>query len=279
MSLSTACAPPTAASAYPEPVRIARFTTGDDPRFALVQQEGSKTFLAVLGGDPLYMPAMPTGERIELGDGVRLLAPVIPRSKVVCVGRNYVDHAKELGNDVPSTPLLFFKPNTAVVGPDDPIVLPDFTQEVSYEAELAVVISKVCKDVTPENAPSYVLGYTVANDVTARDAQRTDGQWARAKGFDTSCPLGPWIDTDVNPEDVGVRSRVNGDLRQDGRTRDMVFDVPFLVSYISEAMTLLPGDVILTGTPAGVGTIDHGDRVECEVEGLGVLSNPVLRRN
>ncbi|MGW2094171.1 fumarylacetoacetate hydrolase family protein [Promicromonospora sukumoe] len=259
-------------------MRIARFTTGDDPRFALVQQEGDKTFLAVLGGDPLYMPAMPTGERIELGDGVRLLAPVIPRSKIVCVGKNYADHAKEMGGDVPTTPLLFFKPNTSVVGPDDPIVLPDFTQEVSYEAELAVVISKVCKDVTPENAPSYILGYTVANDVTARDAQRTDGQWARAKGFDTSCPLGPWIDTDLNPEDVGVRSRVNGEPRQDGRTRDMVFDVPFLVSYISEAMTLLPGDVILTGTPAGVGRIDQGDRVEVEVEGIGVLANPVLRR-
>lgn len=260
-------------------MRIARFTTGDDPRFAIVQHEGDRTFLAVLGGDPLSMTALPTGERVELGDGVRLLAPVIPRSKIVAVGKNYADHAKEMGGEVPTTPLLFFKPNTAVVGPDDPVVLPEFTREVSYEAELAVVISKVCKDVEPESWRSYVLGYTVANDVTARDAQRTDGQWARAKGFDTSCPLGPWIDTDLNPEDVGVRSRVNGELKQDGRTSDMVFDVPFLVSYISKAMTLLPGDVILTGTPAGVGRIDHGDRVECEVEGIGVLSNPVFRRN
>ncbi|SKC65932.1 fumarylacetoacetate hydrolase family protein [Krasilnikoviella flava] len=260
-------------------MRIARFTTGDDPRFALVQSEGDRTYLAVLGGDPLYMPAMPTGERIELGDGVRLLAPVIPRSKVVAVGKNYADHAKEMGGEVPATPLLFFKPNTAVVGPDDPVVLPEFTREVSYEAELAVVISKVTKDVEPENVRSHILGYTVANDVTARDAQRTDGQWARAKGFDTSCPLGPWIVTDLNPEDVAVRSRVNGELKQDGRTADMVFDVPFLVSYISKAMTLLPGDVILTGTPAGVGRIDHGDRVECEVEGIGVLANPVFRRD
>lgn len=259
-------------------MRIARFTTGDDPRFALVQHEGDRTYLAVLGGDPLYMPAMPTGERIELGDGVRLLAPVIPRSKVVAVGRNYADHAKEMGDEVPTTPLLFFKPNTAVVGPDDPVVLPSFSREVSYEAELAVVVSKICKDVEPEQARSYVLGYTVANDVTARDAQRTDGQWARAKGFDTSCPLGPWIDTDLNPEDVAVRSRVNGELKQDGRTADMVFDVPFLVSYVSKAMTLLPGDVILTGTPAGVGRVDHGDRMECEVEGLGTLANPVFRR-
>ncbi|KLN35069.1 MULTISPECIES: fumarylacetoacetate hydrolase family protein [Cellulosimicrobium] len=259
-------------------MRIARFTTGDDPRYALVQQEGDRTYLAVLTGDPLYMPVTPTGERIELGDGVRLLAPVIPRSKIVAVGRNYADHAKEMGNDVPTSPLLFLKPNTSVVGPDDPIVLPDFSQEVSYEAELAIVIGRLAKDVSPEAAPGYVLGCTVANDVTARDAQRTDGQWARAKGFDSSCPLGPWIDTDLNPEDVGVRSRVNGEVKQDGRTSDMIFDIPFLVSYISEAMTLLPGDVILTGTPAGVGLVDAGDRVECEVEGIGVLSNPVVRR-
>ncbi|GAB3165499.1 fumarylacetoacetate hydrolase family protein [Myceligenerans halotolerans] len=259
-------------------MRIARFTTGDDPRFGLVQTEGDRTFLAVLGGDPMYMPAMPTGERVELGDGVRLLAPVIPRSKVVAVGKNYAAHAAEMGGEVPASPLLFLKPNTSVIGPDDPIVLPDFSDEIGYEAELAVVIGKLCKDVTEEAAPSYILGYTVANDVTARDAQRTDGQWARAKGFDGSCPLGPWIDTDLDPEDVGVTSRLNGETKQDGRTRDLVFDVPFLVSYISRAMTLLPGDVILTGTPAGVGLMDHGDRVECEVEGLGVLANPVLRR-
>ncbi|GAA4849964.1 fumarylacetoacetate hydrolase family protein [Luteimicrobium xylanilyticum] len=260
-------------------MRIARFTTGDEPRYAIVQQEGDRTFLAVLTGDPLYMPTTPTGERLELGDGVRLLAPVIPRSKVVAVGKNYADHAAEMGGDVPSSPLLFFKPNTAVCGPDDPIVLPDFSQEVSYEAELALVVGRVTKDVSPERALDHILGYTVANDVTARDAQRTDGQWARAKGFDSSCPLGPWIETELDAEDVAVRSRVNGEPRQDGRTRDLVFDIPFLVSYISEAFTLLPGDVILTGTPAGVGLIDHGDRVECEVEGIGVLSNPVVRRD
>jgi 2-keto-4-pentenoate hydratase/2-oxohepta-3-ene-1,7-dioic acid hydratase in catechol pathway len=260
-------------------VRIARFTTGDDPRYALVQQEGDRTFLAVLTGDPLYMPTNPTGERVELGDGVRLLAPVIPRSKVVCVGKNYAAHAAEMGGDVPTSPLLFFKPNTAVVGPDDPIVLPDFSQDVSYEAELALVVSRVTKNVSPERALDHILGYTVANDVTARDAQRTDGQWARAKGFDTSCPLGPWIETDLDIEDLAVRSRVNGEPRQDGRTRDLIFDVPFLVSYISEAFTLLPGDVILTGTPAGVGRLSPGDRVECEVEGIGVLSNPVVRRD
>lgn len=260
-------------------VRIARFTTGDDPRYAFVQTEGDRTFLAVLTGDPLYMPVAPTGERIELGDGVRLLAPVIPRSKIVGVGKNYADHAAEMGGGLPTSPLLFLKPNTSVVGPDDPIVLPDFSTDVSYEAELAIVIGRIAKDVTAEAAPAHILGYTVANDVTARDAQRTDGQWARAKGFDSACPLGPWIETDLDPEDVAVRSRVNGAPRQDARTRDIVFDVPFLVSYISEAMTLLPGDVILTGTPAGVGRLDAGDRVECEVEGIGVLTNPVVRRD
>lgn len=259
-------------------MRIARFTTGDDPKFGLVQSEGERTFLAVLGGDPLYMPAMPTGERVELGDGVRLLAPVIPRSKVVAVGKNYVAHAAEMGGEVPPSPLLFLKPNTSVSGPDDPIVLPDFSDEISYEAELAVVIGKLCKDVPEQDASSYILGYTVANDVTARDAQRTDGQWARAKGFDGSCPLGPWIDTDLDPADARVTSRLNGETKQDGHTRDLVFDVPFLVSYISQAMTLLPGDVILTGTPAGVGLMDHGDRIECEVDGIGVLANPVMRR-
>jgi 2-keto-4-pentenoate hydratase/2-oxohepta-3-ene-1,7-dioic acid hydratase in catechol pathway len=260
-------------------VRIARFTTGDDPRFGFVQTENGKDYLAVLNGDPLYMPVNPTGERIEIGDGVRLLAPVIPRSKIVGVGRNYADHAKEMGNEVPTSPLLFFKPNTAVIGPDDPIVLPDFTDEVSYESELAVVIGRITKDVTPERALEHVLGYTVANDVTARDAQRTDGQWARAKGFDSSCPVGPWIETELDTDMLGVSSRVNGETRQDGNTRDLVFDIAFLVSYISEAFTLLPGDLILTGTPAGVGPIVAGDRVECEVEGIGVLSNPVVRRN
>ena len=260
-------------------MRIARFTTGDDPRYALVQQEGDSTYLAVLAGDPLFMPVRPTGERIGLlDDGVRLLAPVIPRSKIVAVGLNYVDHIREMGHDMPAAPVLFLKPNTAVVGPDDPITPPAWATEVSYEVELAVVIGKMCKDVDPEHARSYVLGYTVANDVTARNAQRNDGQWARAKGFDSACPLGPWIETDIDPNDVAVLSRVNGEIRQKSRTDQLLFDVDFLISYISSAMTLLPGDVILTGTPAGVGLVDNGDVVECEVEGLGVLRNPVLRR-
>lgn len=264
---------------YPEGVRIARFTTGNDPRYAFVQGEPGAEYLAVVRGDPLFQQVEPTGERIELdSDGLRLLAPVIPRSKIIGVGRNYAAHAAELGNDVPSAPLLFFKPNTAVIGPGDPIVLPDWSQEVSYEAELAVVIGRLTKEVSPEQALDHVLGYTVANDVTARDVQRSEDQWARAKGFDTSLPLGPWIVTGLDTESLAVRSRLNGELRQDGNTRDLIFDVAFLVSYISEAFTLLPGDVILTGTPAGVGTIVTGDRIECEVEGIGVLENPVVAR-
>ncbi len=260
-------------------MRIARFTSGGDPRFALVEGQPGSEELVVVTGDPLYMPTQPTGERVPLADdGVRLLAPVIPRSKIVGVGRNYADHAAEKGNAVPTSPLLFFKPNTSVIGPDDPIVLPDWSEEIEHEAELAVVIGKVTRNVVPDEALGRVFGYTVANDVSARDAQRTDGQWARAKGFDSACPLGPWIVPGLEIDDLAVRARVNGETRQDGRTRDMVFDVAYLISYISEAFTLLPGDVILTGTPAGVGPLVERDVVEAEVEGIGVLRNPVVRR-
>jgi len=261
-------------------VRIARFTTGNDPRFALVDGEPGSEELVVVTGDPLYMPVQPTGERIKLDqDDVRLLAPVIPRSKIVGVGRNYAEHAAELGNEVPAAPLLFLKPNTAVIGPDDPIVLPDWTEHVDHEAELAVVIGKVTKDVAPERALDHVFGYTVANDVTARDVQRSDAQWTRGKGFDGSCPIGPWIVPGLDVDDLAVRARVNGETRQDGRTSQLIFDVAYLVSYVSEVFTLLPGDVILTGTPAGVGPIVDRDVVEVEVEEIGVLRNPVLRRN
>lgn len=259
-------------------MRIARFTTGADPRFALVEGDVGSEELVVLTGDPIYMPVQPTGERVPLTDDVRLLAPVIPRSKVIGVGRNYADHAAEMGNELPTSPLLFLKPNTSVIGPDDPIVLPAWTEDVHHEAELAVVIGKVTKDVTPEQALDRVFGFTVANDITARDIQRSDDQWTRAKGFDGSCPLGPWVVPGLEVDDLAVRARVNGEVRQDGRTRDLVFDVAFLISYISEVFTLLPGDVILTGTPAGVGPVVHGDVVECEVEEIGVLRNPVIRR-
>jgi len=257
-------------------MRIARFTTGGDPRYAIV--DGGE--LVVLTGDPLYMSVQPTGEQVSLDhDDLRLLAPVIPRSKVIGVGRNYADHAKEMGNEAPVVPMLFLKPNTAVIGPDDPIVLPSWSAEVHHEAELAVVIGKVTKSVSAERALERVFGFTVANDVTARDVQRAEKLWTRAKGFDGSCPLGPWIVPGLDVEDLQVSARVNGQLRQDGRTSDMLFDVATLVAFASEVFTLLPGDVILTGTPAGVGPIVHGDVVECEVEGIGVLRNPVVRRD
>jgi 2-keto-4-pentenoate hydratase/2-oxohepta-3-ene-1,7-dioic acid hydratase in catechol pathway len=260
-------------------VRIARFTTGDDPRYALVEGAPGAEELVVITGDPIYTTIQPTGERVPLSDdAVRLLAPVIPRSKIIGVGRNYAAHAAEKGHALPVVPLLFLKPNTSVIGPDDPIVLPAWTEEVEHEAELAVVIGKVTKNVTVARALDHVFGYTVANDVTARDAQRAEPQWTRAKGFDTSCPIGPWIVPGLDVSDLAVRSRVNGQPRQDGRTSQLIFDVAYLVSYISEVFTLLPGDVILTGTPAGVGPIVDRDIVEVEVEDIGVLRNPVLRR-
>jgi 2-keto-4-pentenoate hydratase/2-oxohepta-3-ene-1,7-dioic acid hydratase in catechol pathway len=254
-------------------VRIARFSLDDEPSYGLVEGDS----IAVIAGDPLYTKVSATGRRVML-DEVRLLAPVIPRSKVIGIGRNYADHAREMGNELPSAPMMFLVPNTAVCGPDDPIVLPPWSEDVHYEGELAVVISRICKDVPRERVADVVLGYTCANDVTARDAQRGDGQWARAKGFDSSCPLGPWIVTDLDVDDLQIQTRLDGRLVQNGRTADMVFDVADLVAYASSAFTLLPGDVILTGTPAGVGSLRPGERVEVEIEGIGTLANPVLRR-
>lgn len=259
-------------------MRIARFTSGGDPRFAVVDEESGGTGLIVITGDPLHTPVQPTGERVRL-DEVRLLAPVIPRSKVVGIGRNYAEHAAELGNEVPAQPLAFLKPNTSVVGPDDPVVLPPQSSRVDYEGELAVVIGRICRDVPLERVPEVVLGYTAANDVTARDLQQADGQWWRAKGFDSFCPLGPYLVTDLDVTDLRVTTRLDGVTVQDGRTSQLVFDVPALVAHVSAAMTLLPGDVILTGTPAGVGPMRAGQRVEVEVEGIGVLSNPVVSRH
>jgi 2-keto-4-pentenoate hydratase/2-oxohepta-3-ene-1,7-dioic acid hydratase in catechol pathway len=257
-------------------MRIARFTTGENPHYGILDEETDE--LIVLRGDPIYGDLDTTGRRVPLDD-VRLLSPVIPRSKVIGIGRNYADHAAEMGNEVPTEPLVFLKPNTSVIGPDDPIVLPAYSQNVHHEAELAVVISRLCKFVPPEKANDVIFGYTAANDVTARDVQATDGQWTRAKGFDTSCPLGPYIALDLDVSDVAVRARVDGEVRQDGRTSQLVHKVPELIAYVSSIFTLLPGDVILTGTPAGVGPIDVGQRVEIEVEGIGAFSNPVVRRD
>ncbi len=256
-------------------MRIARFTTGEDPVYGLVDGAGEK--IAEVTGDPLYQRIELTGAT-HLVEDVRLLAPVIPRSKVIGIGRNYAEHAAEMGGEAPEEPLMFLVPNTAVIGPDDPIVLPTQSADVHYEGELAVVIGRMCKDVEPEDALGVVFGYTCADDVTARDLQRSDGQWARAKGFDTFCPLGPWVETDLDPAALGLLTRLDGEVVQDGTTADMVHGVAALVSHASKAFTLLPGDVILTGTPAGVGPMVAGQRVEVEIEGIGVLSNPVVRR-
>jgi 2-keto-4-pentenoate hydratase/2-oxohepta-3-ene-1,7-dioic acid hydratase in catechol pathway len=262
-------------------VRIARFVAAGDPQYGVVElaADGGRypDTVSVLTGDPMAMSVKLTGERKELDD-IRLLAPVIPRSKIVAVGRNYAAHAAEMGNDVPETPLTFFKPNTSVIGPGEPIIYPAASREVSFEGELAVVIGRICREVPVTRVPEVIFGYTVANDVTARDLQRTDGQWARAKGYDTFCPLGPWITTHQSLEEVaalGIRTTLDGELRQDGNTKDMIFTVPEVVAYISSFTTLLPGDVILTGTPSGVGPMVPGQVVSIEVEGIGTISNPV----
>ncbi|WP_434923058.1 fumarylacetoacetate hydrolase family protein [Glutamicibacter sp. PAEs-4] len=254
-------------------MRIARFVVDSDPLYGVVDGNG----IHVLAGDPFFQGIKTTGATHSLDD-VRLVAPIIPRSKVVGFGRTYREHAKELGNEVPAEPLMFLKPNTSVVGHGDPVTLPSFSNEVSFEGELAVVIGRICKDVPADKAQDVIFGYTVANDLTARDAQRTDPQWARAKGFDGSCPLGPWIETEIeDADDLTIVSRVNGEVRQDGTTNDMIWPVNELVARASEAFTLLPGDVIMTGTPAGVGLVDAGDVVEVEVEGIGTLRT-VFRR-
>jgi 2-keto-4-pentenoate hydratase/2-oxohepta-3-ene-1,7-dioic acid hydratase in catechol pathway len=205
---------------------------------------------------------------------VQMLAPVIP-SKIICVGRNYIEHAREHNAEVPEMPLIFLKPPSAVIGPGDTIFLPPQSSKVEHEAELAVVIGKRGKRIPVETALESVLGYTIANDVTARDLQLTDGQWTRAKGFDTFCPLGPWIETEMDSADVLITGSVNGEMRQMASTRDMVFSVSQIVAYVSAIMTLEPGDVILTGTPAGVGLLLPGDTIEVKIEGLGSLSNAV----
>ncbi len=259
--------------------RYVRFLHDDAPRFGVLDG----TEVAVIEPHPFSSHA-PTGERVPL-QGLRLLAPVLP-SKIVCVGRNYASHAAELGNEVPEEPLLFLKPSSAVIGPDDPIRHPTWaSDDVQHEAELAIVIGALVQDVDAATAATGmgtpgapIFGFTCANDVTARDLQRADDQWTRAKGFDSFLPLGPAIATDIDPADVRVRCLVNGEVRQDGSTSDLVFGVAELVAYISKIMTLLPGDVILTGTPDGVSTIAPGDTVRVEIDGIGVLRNPVVDR-
>jgi 2-keto-4-pentenoate hydratase/2-oxohepta-3-ene-1,7-dioic acid hydratase in catechol pathway len=252
-------------------VRICRIALDDDLAFGLVNDDDES--IAVLNGHP-FGELRPSG-RVVARDDVRLVAPMLP-SKIIAVAKNYADHAKEMGGTPSVTPVIFLKPNTSVIGPDEPIVVPWQSEQVEHEGELAVVIGRLCKDVPEERVPEVIFGYTCANDVTARDLQRIDGQFGRAKGFDSFCPLGPWIQTDFDPTDAEVRCRVNGELRQDGNTDAMVHGVTDLVRHISSVMTLLPGDVILTGTPAGVGPIRAGDVVEVEIAGIGSLRNPVI---
>jgi len=209
---------------------------------------------------------------------VNLLVPSEP-SKIICVGRNYVEHAKELGNEVPKVPLIFFKPPSSIINPDDTIILPPQSSQVEHEGELVIVIGKRGRHITAEKAKNHILGFTVGNDVTARDLQKTDDQWTRAKGFDTFCPFGPWIDTEFDPADAVVTVRVNGQMRQMASTRDMVFNVGVLVAYVSSVMTLEPGDLIFTGTPSGVGILKDGDEVAVEIEGLGEIKNKVEAEN
>lgn len=254
--------------------RFVRFLHADgQPRYGLL--DGSE--VAVIEPHPFAAHAV-TGERVPL-TGLKLLAPVIP-SKIVCIGKNYADHATEMGGEVPSEPLFFTKPSSSVVGPGEAIRLPlDRSDEIHHEAELAVVIGALLHRVTSEQAVAGIFGYTAANDVSARDLQRREEQWFAAKGFDSFCPLGPAIASGLDTSDLRIRCTVDGELRQDGTTADLVVGIAEMVSEISQVMTLLPADVVLTGTPAGVGPVHPGETVRVEIDGIGVLENPVVDRN
>jgi len=252
-------------------MKILRFSTPDhSPRFGWLYEDK----IGQIDGDPFD-----TYRRLDPDipvDAVKLLPPALP-GKIVCVGRNYAAHAKEFDNPVGDTPVLFFKPGTSLLAPGDPIALPPQSAQVQHEAELAVVIGKRGRWIHPSEAMDHIYGYTIANDVTARDLQRSDTQWTRGKGFDTFCPLGPWIETEFDAADALITCRVDDEMRQMASTRDMVFTIPQLIVYISTIMTLEPGDLILTGTPSGVGDLAPGNKVSITIEGLGTLSNPVIR--
>jgi len=263
-------------------MRIVRFSYGDPGSAALafgvlVEEPGAGVpeRIAVIDGHPFGEISL-TGAQIPLAQA-RMLPPVLP-SKVVAIGKNYADHAREMGGEPPAEPVMFLKPSTSVVGPGATIAYPSLSQHVDFEGELAVVIGRLCREVPLERAADVVLGYTCANDVTARDLQRADGQWSRAKGFDTFCPLGPWIETDLDPSDLAISTAVNGVVKQDSRTSLLLHDVGELVAFVSNVMTLLPGDVILTGTPAGVGPVVAGDQISVTIEGIGTLTNTVVAR-
>ena len=252
-------------------MRIARFSLNGEPKFGIV--DGPE--LVVLNGHPLVAGYDTTGERVPIKE-VKLLAPTIP-SKVVCVGLNYADHVAEIKDaSAAAEPTLFLKPSSSIVGPGDAIVLPAQSEKVDLEVELTIVMGQIAKNISEKDALNYVWGFTVANDVTARDLQHSDQQWARSKSFDSFCPIGPWIETEFLPDGQELSSRINGETKQVSTIDHMLHNVPKLISYISHNMTLLPGDVILTGTPAGITQIVSGDIVECEIEGIGTLVNPVI---
>lgn len=255
-------------------MKICRILFGTTQRYAVQKDEGLGLFPdSWHPGEPL--PELSDLENISIDDRTAFLAPVSP-SKIVCVGRNYAAHAKELNNPLPTEPLLFLKAPTAVIADGDPIILPAQSEQVEHEGELGVVIGRRCKSIPGDNDPlDYVLGYVCLNDVTARDIQRFDVQFTRGKSFDTFCPVSRYVATEVDPSDLPVEVRVNDEIRQKGRTKDMVFDIPFLIRYISDHMTLLPGDLIATGTPSGVSKLEPGDVCEVRIEGIGRLSNPV----
>ncbi len=253
-------------------MKVVRIKAGDDIAYGVAQTDG----VLIYRGSP-FVAWEPT-EIVVPWDTVHLLSPVLP-TKVVCVGKNYVEHADEMDGEVPEEPLIFIKPATAVIGQNAAVVHPAQSDEVHHEAELAVVIGRVARNVRAEDASLCIFGYTAANDVTARDLQRKDGQWTRSKGFDTFCPLGPAIETELDPlERLAVICRVNGEVRQAGFTSDMVFGVAEIIEFITSVMTMLPGDVILTGTPSGVGRVVPGDTMEVEIDGIGTLVNRVVAR-
>jgi 2-keto-4-pentenoate hydratase/2-oxohepta-3-ene-1,7-dioic acid hydratase in catechol pathway len=259
-------------------VRIARFSLNGEVSFGVVEGPGNDPkdlVVAAIAGHP-FAPVTLTGVRHPLTD-VRLLAPVLP-SKVVCIGKNYAAHIEEMGGATPETPVVFLKPSTSVVGPGDPIVLPRNSEQVDHEAELGIVIGRLCREVPRERAHDVILGYTCGNDVTARDHQKQDGQWTRGKSHDSFCPIGPWVETELDVTDIAVQCAVDGEVRQDGRTSLLLHDVPAIIEWVTAFMTLLPGDVILTGTPAGVGPLVPGNAVTVLVEGIGPLTNPVVAR-
>jgi 2-keto-4-pentenoate hydratase/2-oxohepta-3-ene-1,7-dioic acid hydratase in catechol pathway len=244
----------------------------ETPVYGVLEGTQVALFRGLPWGDPEFV-----GVAVEL-DELKVLAPTIP-SKIICVGKNYADHAAEMNSSVPEEPVIFLKPNTTVIADEDSIVLPDQSNDVHYEAELAVVIGAVAKDVPVERAGEVIFGYTCANDVTARDLQAKDKQWTRAKSFDTFCPLGPWIETELDPSTLNISCEVNDEVKQSSNTKEMIRGVHEMVSWISKVMTLIPGDVILTGTPAGVGPIVAGDSVSVTIQGIGTLTNPVVARS